>query len=193
VKWIHEKAVSLEVELMSRDANLMSVPMPISIGLKNDAPPRVNISYTGVRQRITPQAHVPLTLLARDDFGVTKIDLTTKVDFPDPSTQGPAAQQHEKSHASTQPSELEIPSRISSTSSDEDRHRLAAFAHRLGDRCMLSRAADRLIAHVTFRIVAPEELFREILLRQQGERAKFRKAIEDATSHPRSAFHARFR
>jgi hypothetical protein len=33
---------------------------------------------------------------------------------------------------------------------------------------------------ITFRIVAPEELFREILLRQQGERAKFRKAIEQA-------------
>ena len=32
----------------------------------------------------------------------------------------------------------------------------------------------------TFRIVAPEELFREILLRQQGERAKFRKQIDEA-------------
>src|SRR5262249_14743389 len=32
----------------------------------------------------------------------------------------------------------------------------------------------------TFRIVAPEELFREILLRQQGECAKFRKQIEEA-------------
>jgi hypothetical protein len=33
---------------------------------------------------------------------------------------------------------------------------------------------------VTFRVVPPEELFREILLRQQGERAKFRKQIEEA-------------
>ena len=31
-----------------------------------------------------------------------------------------------------------------------------------------------------FRIVRPEELFKEILLRQQSERAKFRKQIEDA-------------
>jgi hypothetical protein len=40
---------------------------------------------------------------------------------------------------------------------------------------------------VTFRIVSPEELFREILLRQQAERAKFRKlrdAIEAAFGKP---------
>ncbi len=34
---------------------------------------------------------------------------------------------------------------------------------------------------VTFRIVAPEELFREILQRQQAERIKFRKQMEEAT------------
>jgi hypothetical protein len=33
---------------------------------------------------------------------------------------------------------------------------------------------------VTFRVVRPEELFREILLRQQAERAKFRKALNEA-------------
>jgi hypothetical protein len=33
---------------------------------------------------------------------------------------------------------------------------------------------------VTFRIVSPEELFREILLRQQSERIKFRKQSEEA-------------
>jgi hypothetical protein len=33
---------------------------------------------------------------------------------------------------------------------------------------------------VTFRLVPPEELFREILQRQQGERIKFRKQIEEA-------------
>ena len=33
---------------------------------------------------------------------------------------------------------------------------------------------------VVFQIVAPEELFREILLRQQSERIKFRKATEEA-------------
>jgi uncharacterized protein YdcH (DUF465 family) len=32
----------------------------------------------------------------------------------------------------------------------------------------------------SFRIVSPEELFREILVRQQGERAKFRRVIEQS-------------
>jgi hypothetical protein len=35
---------------------------------------------------------------------------------------------------------------------------------------------------ITFRVVAPEELFREILLRQQAERAKFRKQADEVRS-----------
>jgi hypothetical protein len=47
------------------------------------------------------------------------------------------------------------------------------------DLCYLGPQTT-LTRPITFRIVEPQELFREILVRQQGERSKFRKAIDEA-------------
>jgi hypothetical protein len=62
--------VQLNFELVGVVGELASVPTPVSIGLKVDQAPRVTLQYSGVRQRITPMAHVPLNVQARDDYGV---------------------------------------------------------------------------------------------------------------------------
>ncbi len=62
LSWTHEAPVQLAVELVGTVGGLTSVPTPLSIGLKVDQPPRVTLQYTGVRQRVTPQAQVPLNV-----------------------------------------------------------------------------------------------------------------------------------
>ena len=180
--WVHEKAVSMEIELTGKRAGLTSLPTPVSIGLKVDQAPRAMLSYTGVRQRITPMARIPLTISARDDYGVVKLDLASKSEALDPdkkvqttaTTQplyGPVKPPKELEVQMKQPFEVTalklLPGALLSLNAiaEDDRY--------LGAQIGASRPAS-------FRIVAPEELFKEILLRQQGERAKFRKAIDQA-------------
>src|SRR4051812_39526581 len=67
IAWTHDKPVQLQIEFVGKEAKLSSLPTPVTIGLKTDQPPRVTLSYTGVRQRITPNATIPLTVVARDD------------------------------------------------------------------------------------------------------------------------------
>ncbi len=67
-----------------RDSALISLPVPISIGLKVDQPPRITMAYSGVRPRITARAKIPLTIDARDDFGILSADLAIKDESPDP-------------------------------------------------------------------------------------------------------------
>jgi hypothetical protein len=56
---------------------------------------------------------------------------------------------------------------------------LLSLTGRTSDACYLGPQGAQSRT-VTFRVVRPEELFREILLRQQSERAKFRKALGEA-------------
>ena len=70
---------------MAADSGLMSLPVPVSVGLKVDQPPRITMAYSGVRQRITPQAHIPLSIDARDDYGLAAVGLTIKDETPDPA------------------------------------------------------------------------------------------------------------
>jgi hypothetical protein len=182
ISWEHNKPVAMSIEMLSSGAHLMSLPTPVTVGLKADQPPRVSLSFTGVRQRITPMAKIPLTILARDDYGVAQIDLQSKADYIDPDKK---AQSFSKGKTlfgpATQPStEQEVQQKLQF---DVTELKLvpgailaltgAATDQRYeGPQTGLSRAA-------TFRIVNPQELFREILLRQQGERAKFRKQIDE--------------
>ncbi len=199
--WTHDKPVQLEIEMRALQANLTSLPTPIDIGLKADLPPRVSLQFSGVRQRVTPQAKIPLSAQARDDYGVVQLLLALKSELTDqalaerPTTQsatGPAA----TSPAATAPAKLEPivlygPVQPPTEQEMQPQHLLDVSQFALVPGSLLSVTAQATDAcytgvqtgssrTVTFRIVAPEELFREILLRQQAERAKFRKAIEDA-------------
>lgn len=186
ITWEHAAAVQTELELVSADVGLVSVPTNLSIGLKNDAPPRVTLGFSGVRQRVTPQATIPLLAEARDDFGIDKIELNVRTDLSDSedpakvtstaTTQpvfGPATQPTE-AHA-----EVRQPHEVSVAALKLEPGHLLTFCAAATDTCYIGAqvANSRPIG---FRIVRPEDLFKEILLRQQAERAKYRKQIEES-------------
>jgi hypothetical protein len=197
LRWEQAAPVQLQIELIGAATGLASVPTPVAVGLKNDLPPRVSLTFSGVRSRVTPQARIPLAIQARDDYGIAKLDLITKAEIvaggegraasTQPTTNPAATQPFSETAArtlygpTTQPTDLEIqqshtlevPSLKLPPGSVLQVTAAATDACYLGPQTGASRT-------VTFRVVPPEELFREILLRQQGERAKFRKQIEEA-------------
>ena len=183
IQWTHNLADNLEIELTSRDAHLASVPTALTVGLKIDQPPRITLGYTGVKLRVTNRARIPLTIDARDDYGLASANLFAKTETPDPTTPGksttnlistplfgPADPAIQTEIQPRQTLELEplklVPGSIITVSA------AATDACYTGPQTTTSRS-------VTFRVVAPEELFREILLRQQAERAKFRKQADE--------------
>ncbi|HEX3359242.1 MAG TPA: hypothetical protein VHS31_19850 [Tepidisphaeraceae bacterium] len=182
ISWVHQEPVVMQIELLSDQAKLTSLPTPIAIGLKIDQPPRVSLSFTGVRQRITPMAKIPLTILARDDFGVAKIDLQSKAQFVDADKKQQTLTSSKSLFGPTHPaSELEVQQKetFDVTGLKITPGTILALTASGTDECYLSPQTGTS-RPATFQIVAPEELFREILLRQQGERAKFRKQIEES-------------
>jgi hypothetical protein len=190
--WTQESPVQLTFELVGTVGDLASVPTPLSIALKVDQTPRVSLQYTGVRQRITPQAHVPLNIQSRDDYGLAKIELATRAELPislsdskTKPTTAPAPRDKSVSllAPATQPTtlQLEIQHKHEFDVSKENLSpgSLISFTARATDACYTG-AQTGSSRTVTFRVVAPEELFRDIILRQQAERAKFRKTISDS-------------
>ena len=184
--WTHEAGVQLSVELVGAVGGLTSIPTPVSIGLKTDQPPKVQLGFTGVRARITPQARVPLNVQSRDDYGLAKVDLATRVEPPPPA---------EPSAAAPPPREGAVPLLGPADPAVEleaqHKHEFDVNAEKLAPGALVSftsRATDASYTGaqtgqsrtVTFRVVAPDELFREILLRQQGQRAAFRKTIAES-------------
>jgi hypothetical protein len=208
IAWTHEAPVQLNFELVGTVGDLASVPTPVSIGLKVDQAPRVSLQYSGVRQRITPMAHVPLNVQARDDYGVVKVDLATHIEPPASAEPGASTQPSATSKPttapavaardgvipllspSTQPSSQAVPS-LAGQLETQHKHEFDVAAEKLSPGALLSFAARATDAcytgaqtgtsrTVTFRVVTPEELFREILLRQQAERSRFRKGIAES-------------
>lgn len=184
--WTHEASVQLMVELVGEVGGLASMPTPVSIGLKTDQPPKVQIQFSGVRQRITPQARVPLNVQSRDDYGLAKVELSTRIEPPPPEEQGAAAPAPREGVVP-----LLGPADPAVQLEAQQKHEFDVNAEKLTPGALVSftsRATDASYTGaqtgesrtVTFRVVAPEELFREILLRQQAERARFRKAIAES-------------
>jgi hypothetical protein len=178
VDWTHNAADNLEINLVSRDAHLSAAPTLVSVGLKTDQPPTVKLTYAQVKLRVTSKARIPLTIDPHDDFGLASTALLVKTETPDPEKPGkmithststmlygPADPAIELDHLTKRTLELEplklTPGSLVTVSAS------ATDACYTGPQTTTSRA-------VTFRVVAPEELFREILMRQQAERARFR-------------------
>jgi hypothetical protein len=189
IAWTHEQPVAMELELVGAGTGLTSATIPISIGLKNDNAPRVSIRHSGVRQRVTPQARIPLTVLARDDYGVTRVDVGWRADMDTgegPPTSlgdvvslvGPTTTQA----ATTQPAdqtEIQHAHTLELATLKLSPSALLSLRGMAADACYLGPQKSESSA-LAFRLVKPEELFREILIRQQGERAQFRKATDEA-------------
>ncbi len=193
VAWVHDKAAKFDLELVAADSHLVSLPVPVGVGLKVDQPPRVTMSYSGVRQRITPQAKVPLVIDSRDDYGLAAVGLSIKDDTPDPvdpsklvshvvpqplfpadNAAVPAAP-----NSSALPPELQLKQTIEVGPKKLFPGSFLSVTADATDDCYTGRQTNRSRT-ITFGIVSPEELFREILQRQQSERIKFRKQSEEA-------------
>ena len=184
IEWVQEADVHLQIELVSRDAQLVSAPTEVAIGLKTDHPPRLTLGYTGVRQRVTPRARIPLTVDARDDYGVASASLLVKAETPDPAN--PAAlkpTEHDTALygpvAPTTDLEVQQAHTLQLEPMALPPGSLVTVSAAATDACYTGPQTSRS-RQVTFRVVPPEELFREILLRQQAERAKFRKQTDEA-------------
>ncbi len=174
--------MQLEIELTGSEARLSSVPTPLSIGLKVDQPPRVTLAYTGVRQRITPIAHIPLTISARDDYGVVHLDLADQAQFLDPDKKLATSAATKPIYGPITPpkdTDVQIKKQFDVAPLKLPVGALLSLQGIAEDDCYLGPQKGAL-RPASFRIVSPEELFKEILLRQQSERAKFRKMIEQA-------------
>ncbi|HEY2148763.1 MAG TPA: hypothetical protein VGH32_12550, partial [Pirellulales bacterium] len=188
VNWVQDSAAKFDLELVARDSGLVSLPVPLSVGLKVDQPPRVAMSYSGVRQRITPQAKIPLTIDARDDYGLASVNLSIKDETPDPLDPAklvghvvaqPLFPPDKTARPETLPTELPLKQTIDVAPKKLAPGAFLALTAEATDDCFTGPQTNRSRG-VTFRIVSPEELFREILLRQQSERIKFRKQSEEA-------------
>ena len=192
-KWTHDKPVTLQIELVDAETGLASLPVPVSVGLRVDQPPRVTLAFTGVRQRITPQAKIPLSLGARDDAAITRAGLEMKVDIIDAA--GSATQPGTTQPAASGPPATTLtlfgPTMNSKEKEVLGKHTLevASLKAPVGailsitgvaqDDCFAGAQTGRSRT-VGFRIVSPEELFRDILVRQQAERVRFRKTRDEA-------------
>lgn len=184
VKWTHLERQRFRIELVSENAGLVSQPIPISIGLKTDRKPSVRLRFEGVGQRITPNALIPLTLEARDDYGLmnAKIDLLrirTGEDAgsetfdpivlyeADPDTIDEFRDKHglEVDEFGVRPTDV---IRLTGIATD-NRYSATPGGGQVGES-----------TKVDFRIVTHKELFREIIARQQQARSAFRQAIEDS-------------
>lgn len=197
-KWTHDKPVTLQIELVDAATGLASLPVPVSVGLRVDQPPRVTLAFTGVRQRITPQAKIPLSLGARDESAITQAGLEMKIDIVEASgsaTQPSATQPDTTQPASSGPPATKLtlfgPTMNSKEKEVLGKHTLevASLKAPVGailnitgvaqDDCFAGAQTGRSRT-VGFRVVSPEELFRDILVRQQAERVRFRRTRDEA-------------
>lgn len=184
INWTHAERQRFRIELVSESAGLVSQPIPISIGLKTDRKPSVRLRYTGVGQRITPNALIPLTVESRDDYGLinTEVDVLRLRTGDDAGTQtfDPITLQQDDDATQREfrdKHEMEVDQfgvrptdviRLTGIATD-NRYSASPNGGQVGES-----------TKVDFRIVTHKELFREIISRQQQARSGFRQAIEDS-------------
>ncbi|QDT97586.1 hypothetical protein [Gimesia aquarii] len=199
-KWSHKKPVNFKLILQSAEHDINSHPRPVSIGVQPDRSPRLSFRYSGVRQRITAKATIPFSLIAQDDFGIRLVNMTSMIPLSGVTTKtdqevAPKAEELEFGGTkSTDQSKTEVKSKYPvygpaepavETVIDEEKQvsiaemklnpgAVITFQSHAEDNCYtgVQKTSSR---QLVFRIVKPEELFREILLRQQQLRSRLRK------------------
>ena len=188
--WTLREATTLEIQLTSDRTGLASRPAFLSLGLLKDREPRVTLRAQGVGAHVTPVATIPLTIGATDDLGLAALRLkiertthaedkaepvTTKQTIPLPlaAEGGRAVLDHQARHdVDLQAAPPPVGAMI----------RLQAEAD---DRCARGVQVGRSgVVHL--QVVAPDELFYEILVRQRAERAKFVATLDAAEKQGRS-------
>lgn len=76
VHWTQDEATSIRIALTSAESGLESFPRTVTVGLLPDRAPSVTLRHSGVRLRVTPIATIPLSVTARDDFGIDTLSIT---------------------------------------------------------------------------------------------------------------------
>jgi hypothetical protein len=181
--WLLREATTLEILLTSRETGLASKPAFLSIGLLRDREPRVTLRALGVGAHVTPVATIPLTLGATDDIGLAALRIQVErvttsdekaaaprstrstINLPLPAEKGRAVLDHQVRHDLLLQSD---PPKVGTML------RLVGAAE---DRCVRGAQIGRS-SLLQLQVVAPDELFYEILIRQRAERAKFLTVLE---------------
>ena len=183
-KWTLKDAATLEVTLKSSKTGLESKPAFFSIGLLKDREPRVTLRAVGVGSRVTPVATIPLTIASTDDVGLAalrlKLDRTSSAGTDD------------KPEVKTRSEVVALPLPLSASRPVLDhqaRHDVVLQVDQpsVGSILrMVGEADDKNVrgtqtgrsGAIQFQVVAPDELFYEILIRQRAERARFIAVLE---------------
>jgi len=181
MSWVHESSRSFAIEVVSEETGLRSHPHALDLALENDRPPKVTLRITGVRNRVTPIARIPSRVLAEDDGGIVSADLSVTV-RPAPTASGSPRSQRDVLYGPDDQAEERQVER-------DQEARLADLGAAPGetveitgtamDRCHLGPQIGRSSTRV-LRVVRPEVLYREISLRLQRNRARFRKGVSEA-------------
>ncbi|HVX16159.1 MAG TPA: hypothetical protein VHC22_33545 [Pirellulales bacterium] len=176
--WVMKEAQTLEMGLVGETGGLASKPYFVSIGLLVDREPRVAIRSSGVGRRITPQARIPLTLHAADDFGIVGVALELEQTLlKDEKPQTKSDRVVLELPPETAPTDLDQQPTLSLSERALVPGTLLKVRGQATDNCTQG-AQTGSSRWLSFQVVTPEELFYEILMRQRAERAKFAAALE---------------
>jgi hypothetical protein len=191
-RWTLREATTLEIVLTASRTGLDSRPAFLSIGILRDREPRVTVRAVGVGSHVTPVATVPLSVAATDDLGLAalrlRIDRTFVAPEDDPARSPEAASPASK----TQNTKVDLPLAAAGGRALLDqqvRHELVLQADppevgtlirivaEADDRCARGAQTGRSSV-LALQVVAIEELFYEVLIRQRAERARFVAIVE---------------
>lgn len=75
ISWVHSEPTAIRIALTSIESRLESFPRTAPIGLLPDRAPSVTLRHSGVRLRVSKMATIPLSVTARDDFGIASVTL----------------------------------------------------------------------------------------------------------------------
>lgn len=188
--WTMEDARTFELRLVSSASGLTSKPYFLTIGLLIDREPRLTIRSSGVGKRVTPQARIPLTVHAVDDFGVGELGMEMERTESTSEKSKTANNRWELEKFDADPKQP-LPLAVDRTPlvklpeyslAPGQSIRLRATAQ---DRCALEPHTG-YSRWLGFQVVTPEELFYEILVRQREQRTKFTAALSVARSQVES-------
>ena len=187
LQWTHDAATQLTFTLVGGKSGFASRPTSVAIGLTRDRPPRVTMRVRGVREHITRRAEIPLTVSAHDDYGVRDMQLmirTERAAVPSTGTDDERAEPAAAPATTERRVALGGPWDPVQPGGEID-HVLDVATLKLPvasllqvtgiarDACFQGAQTGRSQTRA-FRIIDEQELFREILLRIQLDRAKLR-------------------
>jgi hypothetical protein len=178
------EATTLEIVLTSAETGLSSKPTFLSLGILKDREPRLVLRAVGVGSRVTPVATIPLSIAATDDIGLTALRLQsdqtvtveenekiesktrhTTIPFPLPLDPGRPILDHQVRHDVLLQSD---PPRVGT---------ILRYVAEALDHCARGPQTGRS-GVLALQVVAADELFYEILIRQRAERTKFVAVLE---------------